>query len=123
VSAAEAPLNSEYHLYLNLMAFGHLVGAAFVALLIVLFADFPWAGGGLSAALVLFILVEHRKRLMSQRHRFRLTFHTIFSTAFLGLWLYFMLRPGFIPALAMVPVLCSAYEYALERTSGETAAN
>ncbi len=101
------------------MAFGHLVGAAFVVLLIVLFSDSPWFGGGLSSALVAFILFEHRKRLMLEQHRFRLPFQSVFFGAFVGLWIYFMLNPKFIFALAIVPILCSAYEYALEQSSGE----
>jgi hypothetical protein len=103
------------------MAFGHLVGAAFVVLLIVLFADSPWVGGGLSSALLVFILLQHRKRLMLEMHRFRLAFQTVFFGVFVALWLYFMLYPKFTVALAIVPLLCSAYEYALELSSGEQA--
>ena len=106
------------HLYINVMAFGHLVGAAFVVLLIVLFADSPWVGGALSLALIAYILLEHRKRLIVERHRFRLAFQAVFCGAFVLLWLCFMLRPQFVLALAMVPVLCCAYEYALDRSSG-----
>jgi hypothetical protein len=106
------------HLYINMMAFGHLVGAVLVVLLIVLFADSPWVGGALSLALVAYILFEHRKRLMMERHRFRLAFQTVFFGAFSLLWLYFMLRPEFILALAIVPILCCAYEYALDQSAG-----
>ncbi len=105
------------HLYINMMAFGHLVGAVFVVLLIVLFADSPWVGGSLSLALVLFILLEHRKRLSLEMHRFRFAFQAIFFAAFSLLWLYLMLRPELILALAIVPILCCAYEYALDQSS------
>jgi hypothetical protein len=114
-------LDMDDHLYVNLMAFGHLAGAAFVVLLIVLFAGSPWLGGGLSLALVIFILLEHRKRLLLERHRFRLTFQSVFFVAFIGLWIYFMLHPEFILALVIVPILCSVYEYALVQLSGEEA--
>ena len=106
------------HVYINMMAFGHLVGAAFIVLLIVLFADSRWMGGALSLALLAYILFEHRKRLMMERHRFRFVFQTAFFAAFVLLWIYFMLRPEFVLALAIVPILCSAYEYALDRSSG-----
>ena len=111
-------MDKGYHLYVNLMAFGHLVGAAFVVLLIVLFAGSPWIGGVLSAALVVFIQFEQRRRLLLEEHRFHLAFQSVFFVAFLSFWLYFMLHPEFTLALAVVPLLCSAYEYAVTKSSG-----
>jgi hypothetical protein len=84
-----------------------------------MFAGSPWVGGALSAALVVFILFEQRKRLLLEEHRYRLAFQSVFFVAFLGFWLYFMLHPEFILALAAVPFLCSAYEYAVTQSSGE----
>lgn len=112
-------MNSDDHLYVNVMAFGHLVGAAFVVLLIVLFANAPWLGGTLSMLLITYIFLQHRKRLNLEQHRRGLMFQGIFLAAFSSLWLYFMMRPEFILALAIVPILCSAYEYALVRSAGK----
>jgi hypothetical protein len=110
-------LDREDHLYINMMAFGHLVGAGLVVLWIVLFAGSPWVGGTFSLALIAYVLIKHRQRLKTEQPRHRLAFQTAFVLAFSLLWLYFMLRPEFILALVVVPILCSAYEYALDQSS------